>query len=87
MGVVAGRPEPEFEEQAEAMLVRLRSSGYHLSLRGRREVSVRGRREVTENVWCLGRRSYGLGSSLSRIVIIRKSLAYKNKCKPSPCVA
>jgi ATP-dependent DNA helicase RecG len=42
--VSAGQPEPEFEEQAGAVVVRFRPSGYHPPLRGTQDLSERQRR-------------------------------------------
>ena len=42
--VAAGQPEPEFEEQAGAVVVRFRPNGYHPPLRVSRELSERQRR-------------------------------------------
>ena len=42
--VAAGQPEPEFEEQAGAVVVRFRPSGYHPPLRVSQDLSERQRR-------------------------------------------
>ena len=42
--VAAGQPEPEFEEQAGAVVVRFRPSGYHPPLRVSHDLSERQRR-------------------------------------------
>jgi ATP-dependent DNA helicase RecG len=42
--VAAGQPEPEFEEQAGAVVVRFRPSGYHPPLRISHDLSDRQRR-------------------------------------------
>jgi ATP-dependent DNA helicase RecG len=41
--VAAGQPEPEFEEQAGAVVVRFRPSGYHPPLRVSQDLSERQR--------------------------------------------
>ena len=42
--VAAGQPEPEFEEQAGAVVVRFRPSGYHPPLRISHDLTERQRR-------------------------------------------